>query len=80
MIDAKTLKVLETSARYEFQRIFDPQSTAIHVANSIPIDQLADLFTTFVERSTARGLGEALPSVEIGEVKAVGTPIVKPKS
>ena len=79
MIDAKTLKVLDTSARYEFQRIFDPESTAIHIQQSIPIDKLADLFTNFVERSSARGLGEALPSVEIGDLKIVGTQPAKPK-
>ena len=80
VFDAKTLKVLETSARYEFQKVYDPESTALNVAKSIPIDKLAQIFTSFVERSVARGVGEALPSIEIGEIKTVGTPAVKPKS
>lgn len=81
VFDAKTLKVLETSARYEFQKVYDPMSTASNVANSIPMDKLASIFTKFVERSVARGVGEALPSIEIGEVRPVETPaIAKPKS
>lgn len=80
VFDAKTLKVLETSARYEFQKVYDPDSTALNVAKSIPMEKLAQIFTAFVERSVARGVGEALPSIEIGEVKAVGTPAAKPKS
>ena len=80
VFDAKTLKVLDTSARYEFQRIYDQDSTAINVAQSIPVEKLATIFTNFVERSVARGVGEALPSIEIGDIKAVGAPPSKPKS
>ena len=80
VFDAKTLKVLETSARYEFQRVYDPDSTALNVANSIPIAKLAEVMTSFIERSVARGVGEALPSIEIGEIRAVEAGAVKPKS
>ena len=80
VFDAKTLKVLDTSARYEFQRIYDPESTAVNVANSIPVAKLAEIFTSFVERSTARGVGEALPIVEMGEITPVATQPAKPKS
>ncbi|MBL0122530.1 MAG: hypothetical protein IPP88_07275 [Betaproteobacteria bacterium] len=79
VFDAKTLKVLETSARYEFQKIFDQESTALNVANSIPVAKLAQIFTTFVEKSVARGVGEALPIVEMGEIKPVAVQPVKPK-
>lgn len=79
VIDAKTLKVLETSARYEFQKIYDPESTAINVAKSITTDKLAQIFTTFVEKSVARGVGEALPIVEIGPIKPVATQAAKSK-
>ena len=72
--------MLETSARYEFQRIYDDQSTAINVAASIPIEKLGEILANFVERSVARGVGESLPSVEIGEIKPVATEPVKPKS
>ena len=78
VFDAKTLKVLETSARYEYQKIYDPESTALNVSKSISIDTLAQIFTTFVERSVARGVGEALPIVEIGDIKPVATQPAKP--
>ncbi len=80
VFDAKTLKVLETSARYEFQRIYDQNSTAINVAQSIPLEKMAEILSNFVERSVARGVGEALPSIEIGEIKPVATAPDKPKS
>ena len=79
VFDAKTLKLLETSARYEFQRIYDPESTAINVANSIPVEKLAKIFTSFVERSVARGVGEAMPSIEIGAITPVIPQPAKPK-
>ena len=79
VFDAKTLKVLDTSARYEYQRIYDPDSTAINVAKSISVEKLAQIFTTFVERSVARGVGEAMPLIEMGEIRPVAHP-AKPKS
>ncbi len=79
VFDAKTLKVLETSARYEFQRVYDQNSTAIDVAKSVPLEKMAEILSNFVERSVARGVGEALPSIEIGEIKPVATASDKPK-
>lgn len=79
VFDAKTLKVLDKSANFEYQKIFDPMSTAINVAQSIPTEKLADLFTRFVERSMARSLGEQLPVIEIGDLKQVAQPADKPK-
>ncbi|MEO8102105.1 MAG: hypothetical protein ABI790_06240 [Betaproteobacteria bacterium] len=79
VFDAKTLKVLDTSARYEFQKIYDPESTALNVARSIPPEKLARIFTNFVERSVARGVGEALPLIEMGAIKPVASPPAKPK-
>ena len=79
VFDAKTLKVLDQSARYDFIRIFDQESTAINVANSIPPEKLATIFINFVEKSVARGVGEALPLIEIGDVKPVGSPTTKAK-
>ena len=69
VFDAKTLKVLETNARYEFQRVYDQNATAIDIAKSIPIEKLGELVSNFIERSVARGVGEALPSIEIGEIR-----------
>ncbi|MBL8522375.1 MAG: hypothetical protein JNN20_01680, partial [Betaproteobacteria bacterium] len=48
VFDAKTLKVIDKAANFEYQKIYDPMSTAINVANSIPPDKLAGLFTRFV--------------------------------
>jgi hypothetical protein len=79
VFDAKTLAVLDTNARYEFQRIYDQDSTALNVANSIPIAKLADLLSKFIERSVARGVGESLPTIEIGEIKVVKPEAAKPK-
>ncbi|MEO8384149.1 MAG: hypothetical protein ABI583_02820 [Betaproteobacteria bacterium] len=73
VFDAKTLKVLETSARYEFQRVYDQNATAIDVAKSIPLEKMAAILSNFIERSVARGVGESLPSIEIGEIKPVAT-------
>jgi hypothetical protein len=80
IFDAKTLKVLDSSARYEFQKIYDPESTALNVARSIPPEKLAQIFTTFVEKSVARGVGEALPLIEMGEIKPVAKQPSAPKS
>lgn len=80
VFDAKSLKVLETSARYEFQRVYDPDSTAIDVAKSIPLEKLGEVLSNFIERSVARGVGESLPSIEIGEIKPVPMETVKPKN
>ena len=79
VFDAKTLKVLDKAANFEYQKIFDPTSTAIDVAKSIPVERLAVLFTNFVERSMARSLGEKLPVIEIGDVTPVVQPAAKPK-
>ena len=79
VFEAKTLTALETSARYEFQRVYDQHSTAINIANSIPSEKLGEVLANFIERSVARGVGEALPSVEIGEIRPVATDAVKPK-
>jgi hypothetical protein len=74
VFDAKTLKVIDKSANFEYQKIFDPTSTAINVAQSIPTEKLAELFTRFVERSMARSLGEQLPLIEIGDVVPAAQP------
>lgn len=71
VFDAKTLKVLDTSARYEFQRVYDQNATAINVAQSIPVEKLGEILSRFVERSMARSVGESLPTIEIGDIKPV---------
>lgn len=49
-------EVLETSERYDFQRLFDPASTALDIEDSIPPEKLAPILEGFVERASARAL------------------------
>lgn len=68
IFDAKTLKVLETSARFEFQKIFDPTAASRNVEQHVTAAQLGKLLEQFIERSTARSVGEMLPQITIGDV------------
>jgi hypothetical protein len=76
VIDAKTMKVLETNDRYDFQRIYDPKSIAIDVAQSIPVDVLTNMMEKFVERASARALNDQQGEVIIREPRVVN-PSVK---
>jgi len=71
VIDAKTMKVLERNERYDFMRIYDPMSTAIDVAKSIPPEVLSEKLQTFVERASAKALNEAIGEVIVKEPKIV---------
>ena len=73
VIDAKTMRVLEKNARHDFQKLNDPNSTAIDVGRSIPMDVLAKSVGDLIERSAARAVGETEfgVSVTIQEVKPV---------
>lgn len=71
VIDAKTMKVLETNERYDFQRIFDPNSVALDVAQSIPVEVLATMVEKFVERASARALNDQQGEVIIKEPRIV---------
>ena len=76
VIDAKTMKVLETNERYDFQRIYDPKSTAIDVAQQVPVDVLTNMVEKFVERASARALNDQQGEVIIKEPRLVN-PSVK---
>jgi hypothetical protein len=71
ILDAKTLTVLETEERYDFQKIYDPQSTAIDVQRSFTPEQMGDAVGKFVERSAARSLREAIGTVTVSEPRPV---------
>ena len=71
ILDAKTLTVLETEERYDFQKIYDPQSTAIDVQRSFTPEQLGGALEKFVERSAARALREAVGTVTVGEPRPI---------
>jgi hypothetical protein len=71
VLDAKTMQVLETRERYDFQRLYDPNSTAIDVARQIPVEKLAELLEKFVERASSRALNESIGEVIVKEPKVV---------
>jgi hypothetical protein len=52
-------------------RIYDPMSTAIDVAKSIPPEVLADKLQAFVERASAKAINEAIGEVIVKEPKIV---------
>ena len=71
VIDAKTMKVLETNERYDFQRMYDPESPALDVAQTSPPDVLSGMMETFIERASARALNDREGEVIIKEPRIV---------
>jgi hypothetical protein len=71
ILDAKTMQVLETRERYDFQRLYDPKSTAIDVAKQIPVEQLAELVERFVERASSHALNESIGEVIVKEPRII---------
>ncbi len=73
VLDAKTLQVLEKNDRYDNQKIFDPTSTAINVANAVSTEVLAAKLAALVEKSASKSLAGTTVGtrVDIGEVKRV---------
>jgi hypothetical protein len=71
VIDAKTMKVLETNERYDFQRMYDPDSPALDVAQTIPPEVLSGMMEKFVERASARALNDKQGEVIIKEPRIV---------
>jgi hypothetical protein len=71
VIDAQSMKVLEINERYDFQRLYDPESTALDVAQQIPPEVLGGLVEKFVERAAARALNDKEGEVIIREPRVV---------
>jgi hypothetical protein len=73
VIDPRTMRVIEKNNRHDFQKLFDPNSPALDVANSIPTDFLVSRIETLIERSAAKSVNdkEGPATVEVGEVKPV---------
>lgn len=71
VLDAKTMKVLETNERFDFQRLYDPDSTAISIDKNIPLEVLAPMVEKFVERASARALNDSTGEVIIKEPRIV---------
>ena len=71
-LDAKTLKVINKNPRYDFQKLYDPASTALNVENSMSPDFLADKILGLIELSAGRAVNENYGAkVEVGDIKPV---------
>jgi hypothetical protein len=72
-LDPKSLKVVAKNARHDYQKLSDPESTALDVEKSIPPEFLAARLGRLIERSAARGAGEAEDAarIDIGNIKEV---------
>ncbi len=69
-LDARTLQVIGKNARYDFQKLFDPNSAALNVENSLTADFLADRIVKLIELSAGRAVNEGYGAkVDIGDIK-----------
>lgn len=71
VLDAKTLAVMDTDERYDYQKIYDWRWTATDVQANLSPEQLGEAVQAFVERSAARATREAVGSVTVGDPKPV---------
>jgi hypothetical protein len=71
ILDAATLEVLQSSERFEFQRIRDPSNAAVHIEAEVPPEKLGPMVETFVEEAAAKMAREAIGVVTVGEPKVV---------
>lgn len=76
ILDAKTLKVLEKNARYDYSKLSDPESTALNIENAMTPEFISARMTRLIERSAAAALGvtDSGGSVVIGDIKRAPTP------
>ncbi len=72
VFDAKTMELIAKESRFDFQKIYDPKSTALDVGAQMPLEQLFGNLTSFVESASARAYRRAVPNISIGDIKAVG--------
>jgi hypothetical protein len=71
VLDAKTLAVKRTEARYDFRKMINSDSNAIDIAKSFTAEQLGAEIEKFVESSARRLVVDKPGSVEIGPVKTL---------
>lgn len=74
-IDAQTLQVLDVNERYDFQRIFDPDSTTIDVEKMFAPEVLAGVVEKFVERAASKAINEG--EVIVKEPRVIPAPAQK---
>ncbi len=77
VLDAKTLEVLRTEARYDFRKLINSDSTALDVAKSITPERLSIEIEKFVESAARRLVVDKEGSVDIGPVKKMPAPVQK---
>lgn len=73
VIDPRTMTVIEKNNRHDFQKLFDPNSPALDVANTIPTEFLVSRIERLIERSASKSVNdkEGPATVEVGDVKPV---------
>lgn len=74
VLDAKTLRVIRTDARFDYRKIINSDSAAIDIAKSFTPQQLSAEIEKFVETSARRLLVDKEGSIEIGPVKTLPAP------
>ena len=71
-LDAKTLRVIDKNSRYDFQKLFDPDATALNVENSLSPDFLTGRIISLIELSAGRAVNENYGAkVDVGEIKVL---------
>jgi hypothetical protein len=71
ILDARTLAILDSEERYDFQKIYDWRWTATDVQRNLSPEQMSEAVGAFVERSAARATREAVGTVTVGEPRPV---------
>lgn len=72
VLDARTLEVIESQPWLIDEKIHDSTSTAIHIGNSLSIDQLATRIEVFAEKASNTALSRTLRGVvNVKELKPV---------
>lgn len=74
VLDAKTLELISSDGRYDFRRIYDPMWTANDIEANLKPAELAVTIETFVERSSAKALREAIGVVTVTDPRLVDAP------
>ncbi len=74
VLDAKTLRVIRTDARFDYRKMINSDSAAIDVSKSFSPARLSEEIEKFVETAARRLLVDKEGSIEIGPVKTLPTP------
>lgn len=74
VLDAKTLAVIRSEARYDFRKIINSESTTLDVEKSLTPQQLVSEIERFVESAARRMIVDKEGTVDVGPVRALPTP------